>query len=62
MPIVTVYEFELFDPVRRSWRKADFLATALAVERLGGVVLHASARTVDAASVAPDGRLRPQKV
>lgn len=58
MGFVTVFEFELFDPVRRAWNRADFMATAQAVERMGGVVIHRTARTVEAAAVGPDGRLK----
>lgn len=63
MSKILVYAFELYDPVRRAWRRGDFMATALAVERMGGVVIHSSATSVDVAQVRPDGRLErePQR-
>ena len=57
MPLCVVYSFEFYDPVRRAWQRADVMATAMAVERMGGVVIHSSARSVDAARVGADGIL-----
>jgi hypothetical protein len=60
MSLEVVNAFELYDSARRAWRKAEFMATEMAVERMGGVVIHHSAITVDSTRVAPDGRLRAQ--
>src|SRR5438270_8837396 len=48
---VTVYEYEKFDPQQRRWRKAETMATAVAIERAGGVMLRLTALVVDASRV-----------
>ena len=60
MPMCLVYSFELYDPVRRAWQRGESMATALAVERMGGVVIHSSARSVDDLHVGLDGLLKPE--
>ena len=54
---VTVYAFELYDPVRRAWSRAPGLATLEAIERMGGVAIRRSAVHVEAAQLDADGRL-----
>lgn len=55
---VTVYEFELYDPVRRSWSRANGHATIEAIERMGGVAIRRTAVPVDASQLDADGRLK----
>jgi hypothetical protein len=62
-PTVTVYEFELFDSHRRSWKKAGQLGTLDAITRLGGVPHKTTGLVVDATMVDETGLLTPaQKV
>jgi len=56
---VTVYEYEKFDPRTRQWRKVESMATAEAIERIGGVMLRLTALVVDASRVDDTGVLKP---
>ena len=58
-PTVTVYEFELFDSQRRSWKKAGKLGTLDAITRLGGVPRKTTGLVVDATMVDETGLLTP---
>ena len=59
-PTATVYQFELYDPHQRRWRKAEAMATAAAIEREGGVPMRTSALVVDASRVDARGYLRQE--
>ena len=56
---VTVYEYEIFDPQQRRWRKAAAMATSAAIDREGGVPMRLSALVVDASRVDDLGYLQP---
>jgi hypothetical protein len=60
-PTVTVYEYELYEPERRRWRKAEGRATAAAIERAGGVALRLTALVVDARLVDERGHLAARR-
>ena len=53
--IVTVYEFETFDKVARSWKRSSRLGTLDAITRTGGVAIRSTALNVDATRLDPDG-------
>lgn len=59
MAKVTVYEFEVYDPARRRWAKADGRGTLEAIERRGGVALHATGVLVGLEQLDERGFLRP---
>ena len=55
MATVTVYEFELFNPLLHKWIKDPRLATLEAIHGLGGVALHRTAMVIDESRMEPGG-------
>ena len=56
MARITVYPFELYDPVKRTWARIDgSYGTVEAIERRGGVALRLLGIEVDERAVGPTG-------
>jgi hypothetical protein len=57
MSLVTVYQYEVWDPNKRAYVRARTHATQQAIEQADGVLLPHTAQQVDASLVSPDGVL-----
>ena len=58
---VTVYEFELYDPVARRWAVQSRRGTAEAIAKVSGVAVHSSALVVLASRLDEEGFLESSR-
>ena len=57
MAAISVYEFEVHDPVRHRWEVSESMGTLDAIERRGGVPIRRSVMAVDDSLIDAEGML-----